>query len=220
MNEQISEPQAPKVIPSASDVSSPEPEPETRLRTITFKGFELIADILHLVVGVLLVIIAVAVIISVVFHEFKGVNPFCSTATTSASSTPTPVSAPITSTITSAQDSCSGSDTTTIAIGLVDSVLFVVIVLELLDTVLTYLRDRNFALRPFLIIGIISSVRHILIIGAKLSEADKAAPSVGVSSNESVITRPIVELMVSAMVAVLLVICYWIVGKTSDSRTR
>ena len=48
----------------------------------------------------------------------------------------------------------------------VNGVLFVVIVLEIFRTVLAHLEGGGFQLRPFLIIGIISAVRHILLVGA------------------------------------------------------
>ena len=49
----------------------------------------------------------------------------------------------------------------------INSVLFVVIVLELFGTVISHFRSGGFQLRPFLIIGIISGVRHILTVGAQ-----------------------------------------------------
>jgi uncharacterized membrane protein (DUF373 family) len=49
----------------------------------------------------------------------------------------------------------------------VNGVLFVVIVLELFRTVVAHLQGGGFQLRPFLIIGIISAVRHILLVGAR-----------------------------------------------------
>ena len=53
----------------------------------------------------------------------------------------------------------------------INGVLFVVIVMELLHTVLTHFDRAGFQLKPFLIIGIISAVRHILTIGARLTLA-------------------------------------------------
>ena len=47
--------------------------------------------------------------------------------------------------------------------------LFVIIVLELLRTVLAHFETSELQLQPFLIIGVISSVRHILTIGARLT---------------------------------------------------
>ncbi len=56
MSDQINETnQAIAAVPAP-----PEPEPESKFRAATFRGFELAADILHLVVGVLLVLIAAA----------------------------------------------------------------------------------------------------------------------------------------------------------------
>jgi uncharacterized membrane protein (DUF373 family) len=52
-----------------------------------------------------------------------------------------------------------------------NGVLFVVIVLELMSTVVAHFSHGGFQLQPFLIIGVISGVRHILAIGARLSLA-------------------------------------------------
>ena len=52
-----------------------------------------------------------------------------------------------------------------------NGVLFVVIVLELMTTVVAHFEHSGFQLQPFLIIGIISGVRHILTVGARLSLA-------------------------------------------------
>jgi uncharacterized membrane protein (DUF373 family) len=51
----------------------------------------------------------------------------------------------------------------------VNDVLFVIIVLELLRTVVAHFETDELQLQPFLIIGIISAVRHILTIGARLT---------------------------------------------------
>jgi uncharacterized membrane protein (DUF373 family) len=58
----------------------------------------------------------------------------------------------------------------------VNGVLFVVIVLEIYRTVVAHLEGGGFQLRPFLVIGIISAVRHILLVGAQSlsSETGKA----------------------------------------------
>ena len=54
-----------------------------------------------------------------------------------------------------------------------NGVLFVVIVLELMTTVVAHFEQAGFQLEPFLIIGIISGVRHILTVGARLSLAER-----------------------------------------------
>ena len=54
---------------------------------------------------------------------------------------------------------------------LLSDILFVVIVLELLKTIITYLqtRDIHAIMKEFLVVGIISSVRKILLVGAESS---------------------------------------------------
>jgi uncharacterized membrane protein (DUF373 family) len=77
----------------------------------------------------------------------------------------------------------------------VNGVLFVVIVLEIFRTVLAHLEGGGFQLRPFLIIGIISAVRHILLVGA-----------VAVSNENTQFNHAQIELGVNAGVALALVV--------------
>ena len=50
-----------------------------------------------------------------------------------------------------------------------NGVLFVLIVMEVLRTIVARFQGSGFRLQPFLVIGIISAVRHILTVGAQLS---------------------------------------------------
>ena len=88
----------------------------------------------------------------------------------------------------------------------VNGVLFVVIVLELLRTVLAHFQDSTFHLKPFLIIGIISVVRHILTVGAELSIQNE--------EGGDLFHRSDVELGVNALVVVALVVGLVLVRKT------
>lgn len=88
----------------------------------------------------------------------------------------------------------------------VNGVLFVVIILELLRTVLAHFQDSTFHLKPFLIIGIISVVRHILTVGAELSIRDE--------ETGGLFHRSDVELGVNALVVVALVVGLVLVRKT------
>jgi uncharacterized membrane protein (DUF373 family) len=51
----------------------------------------------------------------------------------------------------------------------VNGVLFAIIVLEVMRTVVAHFEQAGLQLQPFLIIGIISAVREILTVGARLS---------------------------------------------------
>lgn len=52
---------------------------------------------------------------------------------------------------------------------LVNDLLLVMIIMEVLRTVLSYLQERASSLQPFLFIGAISATRRILAIGAQMS---------------------------------------------------
>lgn len=87
-----------------------------------------------------------------------------------------------------------------------NDVLFAIILLELLSTVISHLSEGGFQLKPFLIIGIISSVRRILVLGAQLSTSRISA---------SLFRRELVELGIDAAVALLLTVALMIVSKTT-----
>jgi len=60
--------------------------------------------------------------------------------------------------------------------GSINGVLFVIILLELLRTVTAHFETSELQLQPFIIIGVISSVRHILTVGARLTLAGEGSP--------------------------------------------
>jgi len=87
----------------------------------------------------------------------------------------------------------------------INDVLFVVIVLELLRTVVAHLETEDFQLRSFLIIGIISAVRHILGVGARLTlEA-------GITDTQ--FNRAQIELGVSAVVVLALAVSFILISR-------
>ena len=85
----------------------------------------------------------------------------------------------------------------------VNGVMFVVIVLEIFRTVLAHLQGGGFQLQPFLVIGIISSVRHILLIGAQ-----------SLAGSSTRFDHAEIELAVNAGVALVLVIALVLVRRT------
>jgi uncharacterized membrane protein (DUF373 family) len=56
-------------------------------------------------------------------------------------------------------------------IALINDLLLVMIIMEVLRTVISYLAERGGSLRPFLFIAAISATRRILAIGAQMSIA-------------------------------------------------
>lgn len=90
-----------------------------------------------------------------------------------------------------------------------NGILFVIIILEILTTVVAHFEEGGFQLKPFLIIGIISAVRHILSVGAQESLV------VGAESS-SAFRQAQIELGVNAAVVLALVIGLVLVRRTDS----
>lgn len=103
--------------------------------------------------------------------------------------------------------------TPTIMVGaivqLISDLLLVVIIMEVLGTVIHYLKSHVTSLRPFLFIGIISATRGILLIGAKLTVF-------GSTDRTMNFTNDMIELGVSAGVILALGITIKLLGKSVD----
>ncbi len=81
----------------------------------------------------------------------------------------------------------------------INGVLFAIIAIEVMRTVVAHFEHGGFQLQPFLIIGIISAVREILTIGARLSLEGTTSHALPESFDEELLA-----LFVSAIVVVLL----------------
>ena len=83
-------------------------------------------------------------------------------------------------------------------IHLVNDVLLALIILELLWTVIRFLKKQKFILGPFLAIGIIAAVRRILLIEAQTSFMDHVP------------AEKLYEIGLSAGVVIILTVAYYI----------
>lgn len=92
-------------------------------------------------------------------------------------------------------------------IKLVSDLLLVLIIMEVLGTVIHYLKSHATSLRPFLFIGIISATRGILSIGARLSVET-------VTGDE--FYHAMIELGVDALAILALGITLKLLGKMAD----
>ena len=100
----------------------------------------------------------------------------------------------------------------TVVTDVINSILFVIIVMEILRTVIAHFDDAGLQLKPFLIIGIISAVRHILTVGAQAS--------LGASGDEHAaenFSHAQIELGVNAAVVIALVIGLTLVWRSEGA---
>jgi uncharacterized membrane protein (DUF373 family) len=87
-------------------------------------------------------------------------------------------------------------------IHLVNDVLLALIILELLWTVIRFLKKQKFVLAPFLSIGIIAAIRRILLIEAQASYM------------EHVPIEKLYEMGLSGLIVVALMIAYYLSAKS------
>ncbi|GHO94607.1 hypothetical protein KSF_046550 [Reticulibacter mediterranei] len=91
----------------------------------------------------------------------------------------------------------------------VSGLLLVLIIMEMLGTVLHYLRVHVTSVRPFLFIGIISATRSILSIGARLSVE-------GLNIRATDFAYAMIELSIDALVILALGITLKLLGRWSE----
>jgi uncharacterized membrane protein (DUF373 family) len=81
--------------------------------------------------------------------------------------------------------------------------LLILIILELLWTVVRFLKKKKFSIAPFLSIGIIAAIRRILMIEMQTSMLDHVP------------TEKLYEIGLSALVVLALMVAYFIAYKSS-----
>ena len=94
-------------------------------------------------------------------------------------------------------------------ITLINDLLLVMIIMEVLRTVLSYLAERGGSLRPFLFIASISATRRILAIGAQMSVA-------GENLTADRFQQSMIDLGVNAGAILAIAIALFLLGKRSD----
>ncbi len=93
-------------------------------------------------------------------------------------------------------------------IELIHELLLIMILLELFSTVITYLKEHIIPLAPFIIIGIISSLRKLLTIGAEMTLS-----GITQTISDKIFQRYLTELGVHTAIVFVLVIALWFVKK-------
>jgi len=93
---------------------------------------------------------------------------------------------------------------------LINDLLLVMIMMEVLKTIVSYLEDHAISLRPFLFVGIISATRRILTVGA--------AVAIQENLSHAALWNHLDDLIVNASVILALAIAIRLVGpgRTDD----
>lgn len=110
-----------------------------------------------------------------------------------------------------------GASTGTALINFVSDLLLTLIIMEVLGTVVHYLRTRATSLKPFLFIGIISATRGVLAVGARLSVADFHQLATGGAAE---FRYSMIELGVNAGVIIALGLALRLIGRFLDDEPQ
>ncbi len=95
-------------------------------------------------------------------------------------------------------------DTTSI-LEMIGDLLFVLLIMEILWDVLRYLKRLPFTLRPFIFVGIISSIRGMVLVESKM----------GLEHLQGFeLLQQLVKIGVFAIIVLVLIFCLYLLGKT------
>ncbi|MFN8621787.1 MAG: phosphate-starvation-inducible PsiE family protein [Chloroflexota bacterium] len=99
----------------------------------------------------------------------------------------------------------------TAVVATVNDLLLVIIIMEVLRTVLSYLENPRISLRPFLFVAAISATRQILSIGAHMSVA-------GDTIDPERFQQLMTDLLVNALAILAIALAVFLVSRSDQSR--
>jgi len=101
-----------------------------------------------------------------------------------------------------------------VILSIIDRLLFVLLLVEVLHTVRASIRTGGLTPEPFLIVGLIASIRRVLVITLQTSEATK--PGSWTTENASIVQGAMLELAVIGGLILILVVSLFLLGRTSE----
>ena len=94
----------------------------------------------------------------------------------------------------------------------VDRLLFVLMVIEILHTVRVSFRSGTLVAEPFLVVGLIASIRRVLVITLESSQVNEHGR--WTSESESLLHSTMLELMVLAGLILVMVFSIYLLRRT------
>jgi uncharacterized membrane protein (DUF373 family) len=99
---------------------------------------------------------------------------------------------------------------------ILDRLLFVLLLVEILHTIRASIRTGGLAPEPFLIVGLIASIRRVLVITLRTSEATK--PGTPTPGDQAIVRESMLELSVLGILILILVISLYLLGKRAPAK--
>jgi uncharacterized membrane protein (DUF373 family) len=105
----------------------------------------------------------------------------------------------------------------------IDRLLFVLMVVEILHTVRVSFRSGTLVCEPFLIVGLIASIRRVLVITLESSQANE--PGRWTADSQALLHATMLELVVLALLILVMVISIYLLRRSkrypySDATSR
>jgi len=94
---------------------------------------------------------------------------------------------------------------------IIDRLLFVLLLIEILHTVTASIRTGSLTCEPFLIVGLIASIRRVLVITLQTSEATK--PGSWTSDSQAMVHEAMIELGVLGALILILVFSLFLLSR-------
>ena len=98
---------------------------------------------------------------------------------------------------------------------IIDRLLFVLLLIEILHTIRASIRTGGLTCEPFLIVGLIASIRRVLVITLQTSEATKAGR--WSADTQAVLHASMVELGVLGGLILILVVSLFLLARTPQT---
>ena len=100
----------------------------------------------------------------------------------------------------------------------IDHLLFVFMLVEILHTVRVSFRTGTLVCEPFLIVGLIASIRRVLVITLKSSEASQGGKII--TQNKDLFESTMLELGVLGGLILVMVISIYLLRRSEQSRAK
>jgi uncharacterized membrane protein (DUF373 family) len=94
----------------------------------------------------------------------------------------------------------------------IDRLLFVLMVVEILHTVRVSFRSGALVCEPFLIVGLIASIRRVLVITLETSQANE--PGRWTADSQSLLRSTMMELLVLAVLILVMVVSIYLLRRS------
>jgi uncharacterized membrane protein (DUF373 family) len=99
----------------------------------------------------------------------------------------------------------------------IDRLLFVLMVIEILHTVRVSFRSGTLVCEPFLVVGLIASIRRVLVITLESSQANQ--PGNWTDASASILHASMLELSVLGGLIVVMVLSIFLLRRSDQRRT-